>query len=112
MQQGSKKRVASDFKGTIRQTMSNPFQSLSDENQDQIRKYLRFFRAKKDGLLRAIQLEINDIKAEKLNEEMFTKEDLLEYTDFLTSAIRVSRTHLYCKSLSFFFVYGSFPTLR
>ncbi len=68
---------------------ANPFASLSEDNQDQIRKYLRFLRNKKDGMVRALQLEIDDIKTERLHEDMFTKEDVHEFADFLTSAIRV-----------------------
>lgn len=68
----------------------NPFGSLSDENHDQIRKYLRFFRQKKDGILRSIQREINDIKADRVDEDVFTREDLLDLLEFLSSAIKVS----------------------
>lgn len=67
----------------------DPFNSLSVENHDQIRKYIRFFRQKKDGILRSLQREINDIKAERLNEDMYTKDDMQEFADFLMSAIRV-----------------------
>ncbi|RYH20431.1 hypothetical protein EON65_23480 [archaeon] len=67
----------------------DPFNSLSLENHDQIRKYLRFFRQKKDGILRSLQREVNDIKAERLNEDMYTKDDMQEFADFLMSAIRV-----------------------
>lgn len=66
----------------------NPFHSLSEENQDQIRKYLRFFRQKKEGILRAIQREINDIKAERVNEDVFTREDLLDLLEFLSDSVK------------------------
>lgn len=69
---------------------SNPFASLSEDNQDQIRKYLRFLRNKKDGMLRALQLEIDDVKGDRLHEDVYTKEDVQDFADFLTSAIRVS----------------------
>ncbi len=68
----------------------NPFASLSDENQDQIRKYLKFFRQKKDGILRSIQREINDLESERLNEEVFTREDVLDLVEFFSSAVKVS----------------------
>lgn len=67
----------------------NPFEDLSQDNHDQIRKYLRFFRQKKDGIIRDIESEFADIRNDKLEETMFTKEDMLEYTDFLSSAIKV-----------------------
>lgn len=67
----------------------NPFEELSNDNHDQIRKYLRFFRQKKDGILREIDREFVDIRNDKLEETMFTKEDMLEYSDYLASAIKV-----------------------
>jgi hypothetical protein len=67
----------------------NPFATLTDENQDQIRKYLRFFRQKKDGILRSIQREINDIKSDRVNEDVYTREDLLDILEFLSSAVKV-----------------------
>lgn len=69
--------------------MSNPFSTLSDDNHEQIRKYLKFFRLKKDGMLRALQREIDEIKADRLNEDMYTREDVSEFADFLSSAIKV-----------------------
>lgn len=69
--------------------MSAPFASLSEENHESIRKYLKFFRQKKDSLLRDIQREINDVNADRLNEDMYTREDVMEFADFLASAIKV-----------------------
>lgn len=71
----------------------NPFDDLSHDNHDQIRKYLRFFRQKKDGIIRDIESEFADIRNDKLEETMFTKEDMLEYTDFLSSAIKVGASY-------------------
>ena len=70
-------------------SIMNPFEDLSQDNHDQIRKYLRFFRQKKDGIIRDIDREFEDIRNDKLEETMFTKEDMLEYSDFLSSAIKV-----------------------
>lgn len=70
-------------------TNPNPFASLSEENHDQIRKYLRFLRNKKDGMLRSLQREIDDIKSDRLEEDVYSKDDVHEFADFLTSAIRV-----------------------
>jgi hypothetical protein len=66
-----------------------PFENLSSDNHAQIRQYLRFFRQKKDGILRDIDREFADIKSDKLDETMFTREDMLEYSDFIASAIQV-----------------------
>lgn len=68
----------------------NPFESLSQENHDQIQKYLRFFAQKKDGLLRTINIEFSDAKADKLNEAMYSKEDVEDFCDFLASSVKVS----------------------
>lgn len=67
----------------------NPFSHLSDENDDQLRKYLRFFRSKKDGIIRSIKKEINEIKVDKLNEEVYTKDDVSEIVDFISSGVQV-----------------------
>ncbi len=69
----------------------NPFEELSQDNHDQIRKYLRFFRQKKDGIMREIDREFIDIRNDKIEETMFTKDDMLEYSDFVSSAIKVMR---------------------
>ena len=66
-----------------------PFEDLSNDNHDQIRKYLRFFRQKKDGIMREIDREFVDIKLDKIEETMFTKEDMLDYSDFVATAIKV-----------------------
>lgn len=72
----------------------NPFGRLSEENDDQMRKYLKFFRQKKDGIIRSINREFIDIKDDKLDEEVYTKDDVSEYTDFLATAIKVKNNFL------------------
>ena len=67
----------------------NPIESLSGENHDQIQKYLRFFGQKKDGLLRSINIEFSDAKADKLNEDMYSKEDVEDFCDFLAISVKV-----------------------
>ncbi len=69
--------------------MSAPFASLSEENHESIRKYLKFFRQKKEALLRDVQREISDIKADRLNEDMYTRDDVEEFADFLASGVKV-----------------------
>jgi hypothetical protein len=69
----------------------NSFGDSSAETHAQVRKYLGFFRQKKEGILRAINLAFEDAKADKLNEDMYTRDDVLDFADFLSSAIRVSR---------------------
>ena len=72
----------------------NPFDSLSNENHDQIQKYLKFFAQKKEGLLRTINIEFNDARADKLNESMYSKEDVEDFCDFLAVAVKVRIPHL------------------
>ncbi len=68
----------------------NPFSTLSDDNHEQIRKYLKFFRLKKEAMLRALQREIDEVKADRLNEDMYTREDVSDFADFLSSAVKVT----------------------
>lgn len=63
--------------------MSNPFHRLTHENKEQVIKYLKFFRAKKDSILRALGNEFEDTKADRLSEDMFSREDMEEFSDFL-----------------------------
>ena len=49
-----------DLCPTSSSIMSNPFGELSSENAEQIRKYLKFFRQKKDATVRSINAEFND----------------------------------------------------
>lgn len=41
------------------------FQELNEDNHAQLRKYLRFFRQKKDACLRAIRNEFEGAKDER-----------------------------------------------
>lgn len=66
---------------------SNPFAELGDESVDQIRKYLRFFRQKRDGIVRMIAREFDDAKADRIHEDMYSREDMEEFADFLKSCI-------------------------
>ena len=74
---------------SVRITM-NPFESLTAENHDQLKKYLRFFAQKKDCLLRTINVEFADAKADKLNGDMYSREDVEDFCEFLASAVKVS----------------------
>lgn len=66
----------------------NPFNELSEVNGEQIRRYLKFFRQKKDGYLRAAVGEFQECKADRLSEDMFSREDVEEIIDYLQSALR------------------------
>lgn len=71
----------------------NPFESLSEDNHDQIQKYLRFFAQKKEGLLRTINIEFSDAKADKLNEDMYSREEVEDFCDFLAVSVKVSKPY-------------------
>ncbi len=67
---------------------TNPFGDLSGENITQITKYLKFFRQKKDGILRSIANEFDHVKSEKLYEDMYSKEDVIEFINLLLDSTR------------------------
>lgn len=75
----------------------DPFGGLSDENGAHIRKYLRFFAQKKEGMLRSIQNEFADSKADKLHEDVYTRDDVEDFCDFLSTSVRVRIT--LCRSM-------------
>lgn len=66
---------------------NNPLSGLNDENQEQIRKYLKFFRLKREGIVRGLQADFNDAKNDRLSDDMFSKEDMLDYSDFISSSV-------------------------
>lgn len=69
--------------------MADPTSALNDNSNEQIRKYIKFFRQKKDGIVRTINREFSDIRNFKLEQEsMFTKEEMEEYTDHLQTTVR------------------------
>jgi hypothetical protein len=73
----------------------NPFVNLSEDNQVEILKYIKFFRQKKDGIVRALKSEFCDFKNDKLSKEsVFSKDDLEEFADILESEVRVSRINI------------------
>jgi hypothetical protein len=71
----------------------DPFESLSEDNRGQITKYIRFFGQKKDSLARSIANEFANVQADKLYEDMYSKDDVIDFCDFLCSAIKVSAVY-------------------
>ena len=67
----------------------DPFHTLTEENHAQIRKYLRFFRQKKEASLRAIRREFEDAREERLQEAMLSRQEAAELVDFLENAVHV-----------------------
>jgi len=70
----------------------DPFSNLSEDHDSQIRKYIRFFRQKKDEILRSVVSEIDDAKEDRLNEDMFTKDDMIDFSDYISSVVKTSVT--------------------
>ena len=68
----------------------NPFSRLSEDNQNQIRKYIRFFRQKKESTIRSLNNEFADAKSDRIKEDMYSREDMEDYTDYVKSAVKVS----------------------
>lgn len=68
----------------------NPLSRLSEDNQEQVRRYLRFFRQKKDGISRGLTNEFNELKNDALkNDDVFSRDDMEEYADNMRAAIKV-----------------------
>jgi hypothetical protein len=67
----------------------NPFNELTEDNHAQIRKYLRFFRQKKEACVRSLKREFLDTKEEKLNDAVISRDEAVEMIDFLESSITV-----------------------
>jgi hypothetical protein len=68
----------------------NPFHQLSDDNRDQLFRYLQFFRTKKDSAVRSLGHEFQDAKSDRLNEDMFSQEDMADFADVLESQTKVT----------------------
>jgi hypothetical protein len=68
--------------------MSTPFANLTEENTAQVSRYLRFFRAKKDGLIRTITRDCDEARADRLHEDVYTKEDMEDFSDLIVSTVR------------------------
>lgn len=73
--------------------MATPFGDLNEENLQQINKFLRFFRQKRESVLRSIHHEFQDIKHDKLQGDLFSREDMEEFADFVHSAVRSQVGH-------------------
>ena len=66
---------------------------LSNDSRNQMVKYLKFFRDKKESSLRQIEKEFSDVKMDRLNEDMYSREDIEEILDFLKSGMRTHSSH-------------------
>ncbi len=67
---------------------------LNDTNQAQISKYLKYFRQKRESSIKLVNAEIKDVKNDRLNEDVYSKDDVEDVLDFLNSALRVISINL------------------
>jgi len=65
----------------------NPFSALGDESIDQVRKYLRFFRQKREGIVRTVAREFEDAKSDRIHEDVYSREDMEEFAEYLKSSL-------------------------
>lgn len=65
----------------------NPFSSLDANGVDNLRRYLRFFRQKREGLVRTVAREFEDAKADRIHEDVYSREEMEEFADYLKSSL-------------------------
>jgi hypothetical protein len=77
-------------KAVLSVRMTTPFGRLNGDAVDQVQKYLRFFRQKKDALVRTVMRELDVMKNDRLehDEHMFSKEDLEEFAANVIGCVR------------------------
>mmetsp|Transcript_4408 Transcript_4408/g.6074 ORF Transcript_4408/g.6074 Transcript_4408/m.6074 type:complete len:286 (-) Transcript_4408:436-1293(-) len=56
---------------------------LNPEHQDQIRQFLKFFRSKREVALQALSHDFEDIKSDRLYEDMYSQDDVVDLLDNL-----------------------------
>lgn len=61
---------------------------LSETNQGQILKYLRFFRQKKESLIRSLYKEFQELQSDSLTEDVYSKDDVEDYSKSVRNHIR------------------------
>ncbi len=67
----------------------DPFARLSEDNHDQITQYLKFLRVKKDSTLRGMTRDVRDMKSDRLQDDMYSREEVDDFVDHLSSQINV-----------------------
>lgn len=71
--------------------MSTPFGRLNGDAVDQVQKYLRFFRHKKDGLTRTVMRELDIMKNDRLENDdggVYSKEEMEEFAFNVIGCVR------------------------
>ncbi|KAG5178000.1 hypothetical protein JKP88DRAFT_264836 [Tribonema minus] len=70
--------------------MSTTFCTLTPEHEEQIRFYLRFMRAKRDIALQQLDNEFQDIKNDRLMEQMYPQDEVENILDDLSRLVRAN----------------------
>lgn len=65
----------------------NPLTNLSPGNLNEVKKFLRFLKLKRDGTVRSLTREFSDAKSDRLSENLFSREDMEDYSDYLASEV-------------------------
>eukprot|EP00605_Chrysophyceae_sp_TOSAG23-4_P000033 GSChrysophyteH1.ASY1.ANO1.34.1 assembled CDS len=70
--------------------MSSAFGRLDAESLEQVKKYLKFFRQKKDALIRTVMRELEDMSRDRLDNDdhMFNHEDMQNFADSIIHGVR------------------------
>ena len=74
----------------INMSSGGAFGRLEPENLEQIGKYLKFFRQKKDALIRTVMRELDDMKRDRLesDDHMYNKEDMEMFAETIIHNMR------------------------
>ncbi len=70
--------------------MPGSFTRLDADSLEQVKKYLKFFRQKKDALIRTVMKELDNMKADTLenDDHMFNHDDLAMFADSIINSVR------------------------
>mmetsp|Transcript_8102 Transcript_8102/g.16357 ORF Transcript_8102/g.16357 Transcript_8102/m.16357 type:complete len:271 (-) Transcript_8102:1579-2391(-) len=63
-------------------------QNVSEAHQDQIIKFIKFFRSKRDVCLEQIQADFDDTKNDAITEDMYTNEEVLATMDSMCNVVK------------------------
>eukprot|EP00238_Polyblepharides_amylifera_P014346 CAMPEP_0196587034 /NCGR_PEP_ID=MMETSP1081-20130531/56218_1 /TAXON_ID=36882 /ORGANISM="Pyramimonas amylifera, Strain CCMP720" /LENGTH=324 /DNA_ID=CAMNT_0041909099 /DNA_START=61 /DNA_END=1035 /DNA_ORIENTATION=+ len=63
---------------------------LTDDHELQVQAYLRFAKMKRDQHVKEVELAVTDVKDYKLDETMFTKDDVVDILDNLNEELQSS----------------------
>ncbi len=68
---------------------TNAIRSLTEDNREEVKAYLKFFKNKQEALQRSLTYELNELQSNRLTEEVYSKEDVEEYHHLLSNTMKV-----------------------